>query len=109
MVSINEIIKKYAKEKAIPLQKVARSMGISKQALYLMLKSNDLKTFRLTQISHALNHNFFQYYITPSANPASDPIHLQQEIDRLTTKLAHLQEVNTYQQEIINLLKAKSQ
>ncbi|MEZ5084044.1 MAG: helix-turn-helix transcriptional regulator [Bacteroidales bacterium] len=106
MVPINEIIKKHAKKTGYPVSKLASALGISTQALYQILKTPNITTSRLQQISQALNHNFFQYYITQSTNPLTDPIHLQHEIDRLTTKVAHLQQEITYLKEINQLLKA---
>ena len=108
MVPINEIIKKYAKANSYPLSKLATSLGMSKPGLYHILNKPNITTSHLQHISGALNHNFFQYYITQSTNPLADPIHLQQEVDRLTTKVANLQQEITYLKEIIQLLKAAS-
>lgn len=108
MISINQIIRQYAYDHKISLKKVASTMGITHQALYKLLSTPDFTLSRLHQISQALNHNFFQYYITTPATPANDPIHLQHEIDRLTTKVAHLQHELALKNEIIQLLKASS-
>ena len=71
MISINQIIRQYAYDHKISLKKVASTMGITHQALYKLLSTPDFTLSRLHQISQALNHNFFQYYITTPATPAN--------------------------------------
>lgn len=108
MVAINEIIKTYATDKSIPLKRVASGMGITKQALYKMLNSPDIKVFRIRQISQALNHNFFQYYVSSSDFDKTDDKQLEKEIKELTQKVEQLQQEITYLKEINQLLKAQS-
>ncbi len=106
MNKINEKIKEQARIKGISLPKLASMINISKQSLYHMLNVDDYRASRLKQISAALNHNFFQYYITSSTKKEKQLSKLQEENKILSLKVTYLEKENKHLQEIIDLLKA---
>ncbi|MBI9038802.1 MAG: helix-turn-helix transcriptional regulator [Bacteroidales bacterium] len=109
MIQIGNIIKKHCHSKHISISTLASKLNISSQALYRILNSNTMQLTRLNEISKALNHNFFQYFIHETDKSAKQTQLTIEENRFLKNKNSLLEQENKYLKEINELLKSKSQ
>jgi transcriptional regulator with XRE-family HTH domain len=109
MINIGEIIREYCKTGPTSVYELAAQLHLTPTTLYRSLRTNSLTIARLHQISQALNHNFFIHFVQNTGSTEEQLLKLSTENRELSTKVASLQKENTLQQEIIALLKAKSQ
>jgi hypothetical protein len=105
MVDIGSIIKDYCRQNGISLNALARQLDYYPTTLYRSLASGDMPLSRLDQISQALNHNFFIYFVQQSGSSEEQLLKLSTENRELTSKVASLQKEVAYLQEINTLLK----
>jgi hypothetical protein len=109
MIDIGSIIRDHLRKSGSSVLQLSKQIKIAPAGLYHSLNTNKLSLARLHQISQALNHNFFIYFVQQSGSSEEQLLKLSTENKELTSKVASLQKENALQQEIIALLKAKSQ
>ena len=107
MYNIKDKIKEIAHQQGMSLPQLARKLNMTRDGLYKILRTNDLKTSRLLQISRVLNHNFFKYYFPIEKSNQPDRAELLIENKILQNQIELLQLENKQQKELINLLKSK--
>jgi transcriptional regulator with XRE-family HTH domain len=107
MVDIGNIIKDYCRREQQSLPALAKRLNISHSTLYNSLNSNSISLQRLLQISQALNHNFFIYFIENTGGSEEQLLKLSTENKELTSKVAFLQKEVDLLREINSILKAK--
>ena len=107
MNNISTKIKEYCRTNNVSLYTLASMLNLKPASLYRSLNSRFLTLARLHQISQALNHNFFIYFVQQSVSSEEQLLKLTSENRELSTKVASLQKENALQQEIIALLKAR--
>jgi len=108
MIQIGNIIKQKCYERKISIYKLAKMIGISPPSLYNLLRSNNMRLTRLNEISKALDHNFFQYFIHGSDKSARQTTQIIEENNFLKNKNTLLEQENKYLKEINELLKSKT-
>jgi len=108
MVAIGNIIKDYLRQNGSTVNQLAKQMRLSPSVLYYNLSNDHLTLARLSQISTALNHNFFIHFIENTGSSEEQLLKLSTENRELTARIASLQKEITYLQEINSLLKARS-
>jgi transcriptional regulator with XRE-family HTH domain len=106
MIHIGEIIRNYCADHRIPIADVASRSRLTRQNIYRIINSNNPSVLRLWDISNAVGHNFFQYFVNPTGLDSSSTAKLTAEVRKLQAKVASQQKEIQYQQDIINLLKA---
>jgi transcriptional regulator with XRE-family HTH domain len=109
MIHIGEIIRNYCADHRMPLSEVATKARLSRTHIYKIIRSNNPSVLRLWDISNAVGHNFFQYFVNPTGLDSSSTAKLTAEVRKLQAKVASQQKEIQYQQEIIALLKAQHQ
>jgi len=107
MKNIGNIIKNHCHLNKISISSLASKLNISPQALYRILSSNNMHLSRLDEISKALNHNFFQYFIHESDKSAKQTQQTIEENKFLKNKNSLLEQENRYLKEINELLKSR--
>ncbi len=107
MKNIGNIIKDYCYSNKISISSLAKKLNISPQALYRILNSNNMHLSRLNQISNAINHNFYQYFIHESDKSAKQTAQIIEENNFLKNKNSLLEQENKYLKEINEILKSK--
>lgn len=108
-IMIGEIIRNYCKDNHVSLYQVAADMHLTPTSVYNYLNRGDMLVSRLSQLSEAIGHNFFAYYVDPTGLDAQKVTKLNTEIRKLSAKVASQQKEIQYLQEIVNLLKAQRQ
>jgi len=109
MIQIGNIIKKHCHGNNISISTLASKLNISSQALYRILNSNTMQLTRLDEISKALNHNFFQYFIHDTEKSTKQTQQTIEENKFLKNKNSLLEQENKYLKEINELLKSQNQ
>ncbi len=109
MIQIGNIIKQQCYERKISIYKLAKMLRISPPSLYSLLNSNNMRLSRLNEISKAVNHNFFQYFIPDTDKSAKQTQQIIEENRFLKNKNSLLEQENKYLKEINELLKSKNQ
>ena len=107
MVDIGSIIRDHLRQSGSSVFQLSKQSKISHSVLYHSLKTNRITLARLHQISEALNHNFFIYFVQQTGYSEEQLLKLSTENKELTSKVASLQKEVTYLQEINTLLKAR--
>ena len=105
MIDIASIIKNHCRQNGTSINAVANRLGLYPATLYRSINSGSLTVTRLHQISQALNHNFFIYFIQNTGSNEEQLLKLSTENKELTSKVASLQKEVAYLQEINSLLK----
>lgn len=108
MIDIGRIIIQKAHEQSLSIAKLAATINLTTQALYKIIHREDLKVSRLLQLSHALNHDLFQYYRTTPQSQSPEHIALKAENKQLKQQLETLQRENTLLHDFVQLLKSTS-
>jgi hypothetical protein len=107
MVHIGSIIKDYCRRNGVSLGTVARQMHFTPAGIYKMLAREDIPVTRVKQMSDALGHNFFVYFIENAGGAEVDAVRLAAEVRELNAKVAALQKEVDYLKEINGLLKGR--
>jgi hypothetical protein len=107
MIGIGNIIKDYLRRNGSTVNQLAKQMKLAPSILYYNLSNDYLTLARLLQISRALNHNFFIYFVHQTNSPEEQLLKLSTENRELLTKVASLQKEVDLLREINSLLKAK--
>jgi transcriptional regulator with XRE-family HTH domain len=108
-IKIGQIIRNYCKDNRISLITVASDMKLTPASVYNYLNRGDMLVSRLSQLSDAIGHNFFAYFVDPTGLDAQKVTKLNGEIRKLSAKVASQQKEIQYLQEINLLLKAQRQ
>jgi hypothetical protein len=85
-VEIGHKIREVFDHQSMKLTDFADELGTVRQNVYRIFKKRHLATGLILKISQVLNHNFFQYYVTP-AETSSSP-QQSEEVLRLTSEMA---------------------
>jgi transcriptional regulator with XRE-family HTH domain len=116
-ILIGTIIREYCDNNKITVKKLAALVGVTPDALYKMIRSNQISINLLQRISAALNFNFFSYYgaTTESESNKQELEALRsafasqkQELDQMKIRMQLLEQENTYLKQINRLLEGKS-
>jgi len=116
-ILIGTIIREYCDNNKITVKKLAALVGVTPDALYKMIRSNQISINLLQRISAALNFNFFSYYgaTTESESNKQELEALRsafasqkQEMDQMKIRMQLLEQENTYLKQINRLLEGKS-
>ena len=86
MIEIGNIIKDYLHRNGSTVNQLAKQMKLSPSVLYYNLSNDHLTLARLFQISTALNHNFFIYFVQQSGSSEEQLLKLSTENRELTTE-----------------------
>ena len=109
MIHIGEIIRNYCADHRMPLADVAAKSRLSRTHIYKIIHSSNPSVLRLWDISNAVGHNFFQYFVNPTGLDSSTTSKLTAENRSLKAKIASQQKEIQYQADIIALLKSQRQ
>jgi transcriptional regulator with XRE-family HTH domain len=109
MIHIGEIIRNYCADHRIPISDVAAKARLSRTHIYKIIRSSNPSVLRLWDISNAVGHNFFQYFVNPAGLSTSATSKLTAENRSLKAKIASQQKEIQYQADIIALLKSQRQ
>jgi hypothetical protein len=107
MIDIGSIVRDHLRKNGSSVLQLSKQIKMAPAGLYHSLNTNKLSLARLHQISQALNHNFFIYFIQNTNSSEEQLLKLSSEIKELTTKVASLQKEVDLLREINSLLKAK--
>ena len=108
-VMIGPKIQEVFERKNMKLSDFADDLGTVRQNVYRIFKKKDLDTGLLIKVSEVLNHNFFNYYQTPSGaagsgeHGASD---LVQELELARKEIDYLKKIIHLMEEKARLLQA---
>ena len=110
-VEIGHKIKEVFDRQNIKLTDFADELGTVRQNVYRIFKKRHLDTGLLLKISQVLNHNFFQYYVTPSENGTLDSEQVKKLILEKTETAQQLELAKKeieYLRKIIKLMEEKA-
>ncbi|MFT5779217.1 MAG: hypothetical protein ACI837_002174 [Crocinitomicaceae bacterium] len=109
---IGEKIKEVAKSKRIGSTEFGQLINTSKQNIYGIYSRKSIDSELLPKISDALDHDFFQYYLTQEQDGlVNDEVSnesvaaLKEQLAELKKELGFLKNENNYLKEIMELLK----
>ncbi len=114
-INIGAKIREIAKEKGVGPTELGKRINTSKQNVYGIFKRKSMDSNLISEISIALDHNFFQYYMedlqahwghrmaTVGSNGAGNTA----EVSRLNGEIAHLKTNLELSQELNTMLKEK--
>jgi hypothetical protein len=106
MIDIGSIIRDHLRKSGSSVLQLSKQVKMSPSVLYHNLNTNRLTIARLHQISTALNHNFFIYFVQNTATTEEQLLKLSTENRELSSKIASLQKEVDLLREINSLLKA---
>ncbi len=106
MINIGDIIKEHCRLNKISVYSLASRLNLTPPVLYKAIRLNNFTVARLDQISKALSHNFFVYFVQNTGTSEENSLKLSNENKELKVKVASLQKEIAYLQEINSLLKA---
>jgi hypothetical protein len=109
MIDIGSIIRDHLRKSGSSVLQLSKQIKMSPNVLYHNLNTNKISIARLLQISQALNHNFFIYFVQNTGGSEEQLLKLSNENRELSSKVASLQKEVDLLREINALLKAKSQ
>lgn len=96
MIHIGSKIKEVFKSRGITAKEFGKRINTSRENVYGIFNRESVDTKLLVKISKALDHNFFQYYITKEE--------LYPDIEMLEQKVEAAEKEITYLRKINNLL-----
>jgi hypothetical protein len=107
MTDIGSIIRDHLRTSGSSVLQLSKQIKMSPSVLYHSLNTNRLTLARLHQISQALNHNFFIYFVQQSGSSEEQLLKLTSENKELSIHLASIKKEVDLLREINSLLKAK--
>jgi hypothetical protein len=113
-VEIGHKIKEVFDGQNMKLTDFADELGTVRQNVYRIFKKRHLDTGLLLKISEVLNHNFFQYYISPGPEagdqqPTEQVRKLLKDASEFTRQLELAKKEIDYLRKIIKLMEEKAE
>ena len=93
MIHIGSKIKEVFKSRGITAKEFGKRITTSRENVYGIFNRESVDTKLLVKISKALDHNFFQYYITKE-ELYPDIEMLEQKIEAAEKEIAYLRKIN---------------
>ena len=100
---MGKILKQLLRDRNISAVKFAPMIGYNFRGVYLMFRRKNFHTGLLHVISHALQHDMFQYLYTEGNSPSEKK--MQEKISSLEKEIETLKKENEYLKEIVRLKK----
>jgi hypothetical protein len=113
-VEIGHKIKEVFDSQNMKLTDFADELGTVRQNVYRIFKKRHLDTGLLLKISEVLNHNFFQYYISPGPEaadqqPTEQVRKLMKDASEFNRQLELAKKEIDYLRKIIKLMEEKAE
>jgi hypothetical protein len=113
-VEIGHKIREVFDHQSMKLTDFADELGTVRQNVYRIFKKRHLDTGLLLKISQVLNHNFFQYYVTPSETASSpqqseEALRLANEVADFHRQIDLAKKEIDYLRKIIKLMEEKAE
>jgi transcriptional regulator with XRE-family HTH domain len=112
VIDIGPKIQEIFESRNMKLTDFADELGTVRQNVYRIFKKRHLDTGLLMKISQVLNHNFFQYYVNPSAENILENENykkLQAEAEESLNQLDLARKEIDYLKKIIKLMEEKAE
>ena len=97
LIDIEEVIKKLAHQKKLPLSTASRKMGFEKNYLYRKLANKDVEISLLLKLSELYRFNLlvlYQNLLPDEAKYKSTEVHLKRQVEALEKELEKVKEEN---------------
>jgi len=107
-IHIGEIIRNYLETKKISSPAFAKMLGMHRDGVARIFYRKHFHSKLLLQISQALNHNFFQYYVPEMVQEEKKKNEeLQGHLLKLQTENDQLKTKNDFLEEMMQMMKGK--
>lgn len=109
-VEIGQKIKEVFDNRHMKLTDFADELGTVRQNVYRIFRKRHLDTGLLVKISQVLDHNFFQYYLTPVSETEDEKLNtIKRELTDYEKQLELSKKEIDYLRKIIKLMEEKSE
>ncbi len=106
-IHIGKIIRDYVDAKKISSPAFAKMLGQHPDGIARIFYRKNMHSKLLLQISQALNHNFFQYYVADPQQEKKKNEELEQKLLQLQNENTQLKTENSYLKEMYFMMKEK--
>lgn len=94
MVHIGQKVKEIFESKGISVVEFAKRINTSRENIYGIFKRKTIDVELLFKISEVLEHNFFEYYLSPNFSPYPQIEDLREKLQVAEQEIEYLKQIN---------------